>query len=248
MRKCQHRDWILAVAWVAVSVPAGAATLTGKGELGAAFASGNTETENANAKLELATEVEQWKHSFGAAGIYASDDVGTTAQRWEIYGQSDYKFNPRDFWFGAWRYEDDRFSGFDYQAILSTGVGRKFVDTDRTKFQASAGVGYKFFETKDVLDDVGNVVEPGVSDSEIVLRGNAGFEHSLTATTKILDKFLIEAGSENTFLQNDIALQVKMTEVLALSVGYSVRHNTDPPTGFDKTDTLATVNLVYEIK
>jgi putative salt-induced outer membrane protein len=58
----------------------------------------------------------------------------------------------------------------------------------------------------------------------------------------------VEAGSNNTFVQNDLALQVKMTDVLALAVGYSVRHNTDPPLGFEKTDTLTTINLVYEIR
>jgi putative salt-induced outer membrane protein len=49
-------------------------------------------------------------------------------------------------------------------------------------------------------------------------------------------------------VQNDLALQVKMTDVLALAVGYSVRYNTDPQVGFEKTDTLTTINLVYEIK
>ena len=58
----------------------------------------------------------------------------------------------------------------------------------------------------------------------------------------------VEAGADNTFAQNDLSLQVKMTDVLALAVGFSVRHNTDPPVGFEETDTLTTVNLVYEIK
>jgi putative salt-induced outer membrane protein len=39
-----------------------------------------------------------------------------------------------------------------------------------------------------------------------------------------------------------------MTDVLALAVGYSVRHNSDAPAGFEETDTLTTINLVYEIK
>jgi putative salt-induced outer membrane protein len=39
-----------------------------------------------------------------------------------------------------------------------------------------------------------------------------------------------------------------MTDVLALAVGYSVRHNTDLPVGFENTDTLTTINLVYELK
>ena len=49
-------------------------------------------------------------------------------------------------------------------------------------------------------------------------------------------------------MQNDIGIQVQMTDVLALAAAYSVRYNTDPPLGFGKTDTLTTLNLVYEIK
>jgi putative salt-induced outer membrane protein len=223
---------------------------TGKGEAGLVIASGNTDTKTANVKLALANEIDKWKHQFGAAALYASSDPdGTTAQRWEASAQSDYNYSARDFWFGAARYEDDRFSGFEYQATLSAGYGRKFIDTDVTKFTGTAGVGYKFFETKDVFDEVtGALIEPGDSDSEAVFRGTLDFDHKVTATTSLLDKFIVEAGSNNTFLQNDIALQVKMTNVLALAVGYSVRHNTDPPAGFEKTDTLTTINLVYELK
>ena len=33
-----------------------------------------------------------------------------------------------------------------------------------------------------------------------------------------------------------------------LSVGYGIRHNSDPPAGAKKTDQLTTLNLVYNIK
>jgi putative salt-induced outer membrane protein len=222
---------------------------TGKGEAGLVIASGNTETKTANAKLLLATEIDKWKHQFGGAALYASSDPnGTTAQRWEAFEQTDYNFSPRNFWFGAVRYEDDEFSGFEYQAIVSSGIGHKFIDSDVTKFSGTAGLGYKFFETRDAFDDAGVLLAQGESDSEAVFRGTLEYDHKFTATTSLLDKFVLEAGSENTFLQNDVALQVKMTDVLALAVGYSVRHNTDPQVGFEKTDTLTTVNLVYEIK
>lgn len=239
------------VGWaaaLAMAMPAHA-DWTGKGEAGLVISSGNTETETANAKLSMAHEAGNWKNAFGLAGLYASDDVGTTAQRWEVLGQSDYSFSPRNFWFGAARYEKDEFSGFEYQAILSSGLGHKFIDTERTKFIGAAGVGYKFFETRDAFDDVtGALLQAGESDSEVVFRGTLDLEHQLTATTSLVDKFIVEAGADNTFVQNEIALQVKMTDMLALAVGYSVRHNTDPPAGFKKTDTLTTVNLVYEIK
>lgn len=239
--------------WMAVALLAATpahADWTGKGEAGVVIASGNTDAKTANVKFQLANEIDKWKHQFGGAALYASSDPdGATAQRWEVFEQTDYNYSPRDFWFGAARYEDDRFSGFEYQATLSAGYGRKFIDTDVTKFTGTAGVGYKFFETQDVLDEVtGALLEPGDSDSEVVFRGTLDYDHKFTATTSLLDKFIVEAGADNTFAQNDIALQVKMTEVLALAVGYSVRHNTDPPLGFEKTDTLTTINLVYEIK
>lgn len=222
---------------------------TGKGEAGLVIASGNTETKTANAKFQLATEIDKWKHQFGGAALYASSEPdGTTARRWEAFEQTDYNFSPRSFWFAAARYEDDEFSGFKYQATLSSGLGRKFIDNDVTKFTGSAGLGYKFFETQDAFDDAGVLIAPGESDSEAVFRGTLDYDHKFTATTSLLDKFVVEAGADNTFMQNDLALQVKMTDVLALAVGYSVRYNTDPQVGFEKTDTLTTINLVYEIK
>lgn len=239
------------VGWAAVLAAAAPAHAdwTGKGEAGLVIASGNTETETANAKLSLEREAGNWKNAFGLAGLYASDEDGATAQRWEVLGQSDYSFSPKSFWFGAARYEKDEFSGFEYQAILSSGLGRKFIDTNRTKFSGTAGVGYKFFETRDAFDEVtGELLQAGDTDSEVVFRGTLDLDHQLTATTTLVDRLIVEAGADNTFVQNDISLQVKMTDVLALAVGYSVRHNTDPPVGFEKTDTLTTVNLVYEIK
>jgi len=221
---------------------------TGKGEAGLVISSGNTETETANVKIAMAHEREKWKNSFGLSGLYASDDIGATAQRWEAIAQSDYNFSPRTFWFGAGRYEDDRFSGFDYQATISTGLGRKFIDNDRTKFVGTAGVGYKVFETRDAFDDAGVLIEEGAREDDIVFRGTLDFDHKLTDTTTLVDKFIVETGADNTYYQNDLALQVKINSVLALAVGYSVRHNTDPPIGFEETDTLTTVNLVYEIK
>lgn len=107
--------------WMAVALLATTsahADWTGKGEAGLVIASGNTDTKTANVKFQFANEIDKWKHQFDGAALYASSDSdGTTAQRWEVSEQSDYNYSPRDFWFGAARYEDDRFSGFEYQEI-----------------------------------------------------------------------------------------------------------------------------------
>lgn len=242
------RRWFFAASLVAAAVPAHA-DWTGKGEAGLVIASGNTDTQTANASVQLTKETTDWKHTFGGAALYASDQDGKTANRWQLFGQSDWKFTERNFLFGAGRYEEDEFSGFEYQATASAGIGRRFIDSDRTKLVGSVGAGYKFFETRDSFDpDTGVLIEEGDSDSEVVFRGTLDLDHKFTATTSLVNKFIVESGANNTFLQNELALQVKMTDVLALAVGYAVRHNTDPPAEFKKTDTLTTINLVYEFK
>lgn len=231
------RHLALCVAAVIAAGSAGAARAdwSGKGEAGIVFARGNSDTETANVKLEMAREVEKWKHGFGGALLRAKNDGSKTADRYGVYWQSDYKFSERNYWFGALRYEDDRFSGFDYQTSATTGLGHKFIDNDRTKLIGQAGVGYKRLE---------DAVTDGTSDNA-VLRGDLRYEHALTATTKVIDTLLVESGSANTFAVNELALQVKMSDAFALAVGFAVRHNTDPPNGLGKTDTLSTVNLVY---
>lgn len=241
------RRWVFAASLVA-AVPAHA-DWSGKGEAGLVIASGNTDTETANAKVQVTNETDTWKNTLGAAALYASDEDGKTANRWELFGQADWKFTTRNFLFGAGRYEQDEFSGFEYQATASYGIGRRFFDSPTTKMVGTVGAGYKFFETRDSFDDVtGVLLEEGRSDSEVVFRGTLDLEHQFTATTSLINKFIVESGADNTFAQNDLSLQVKMTDVLALAVGYSVRHNTDPPAEFEQTDTLTTINLVYEIK
>jgi putative salt-induced outer membrane protein len=208
---------------------------SGKGEGGIVFARGNTKTETVNAKLEMAREVDRWKHNFGVAALRAKNAGNKTADRYGAFYQADYKLSEVTYWFGGLRYEKDKFSGFDYQASATTGLGRKFIDTETTKFSGQAGVGFK--RLKNALT--------GATADNAILRGDLKYEHALTATTKIIDTFLVEAGSANTLAVNELALQVKMSEAFALAVGVGVRYNTDPPIGLKKTDTLTTVNLVY---
>ena len=249
MTKLASRCGLTAAAAVLGLVPLVAnAKWTAKGEAGLVSARGNTHTDSANAKFDIADELEKWKHAFGFSGVYAADEVGATAQRWEVHEQSDYKYSARTFGFESIRYEDDRFSGFQYQSTFALGVGHHFIATEKTKLDAQIGAGYKVFETRDALADDGITVIPGERKSQAVAQAGVTFERVLTPTTKITDKFLTEAGSDNTSVQNELSLQVKINNSFALAAGYSVHYNTDPPGNFKTTDTLMTLNLVYELK
>jgi putative salt-induced outer membrane protein YdiY len=44
---------------------------------------------------------------------------------------------------------------------------------------------------------------------------------------------------------NALAVAVKISTKLALSVGYALQDNTKPPAGLKRVDSLETLNLVY---
>jgi putative salt-induced outer membrane protein len=207
----------------------------GKGELGGVLARGNTETETLNAKADMIQETERWKHLAGFSILRTTNDGVTSANRWELRGETQYKLTERSYVFGALRYEDDEFTDYTYQATASGGYGYRFIDTEITKLDGKIGVGYRQSELR----------VTGDKEDDAILRGALDFSHQLTETTKLVDKFLVEAGSDNTFLQNIFGVEVKINAALALGLSYEVRHNTDVQPGTDKTDQVLTANLVF---
>jgi putative salt-induced outer membrane protein len=144
----------------------------------------------------------------------------------------------RSYLFGALRYEDDAFTDYEYQATLSGGYGYRFITNDTTKLEGQIGAGYREAEVR----------LTGEQQDGIIARGALDFEHKLTTTTLIYDRFLVESGSDNTFVQNALGVEVKINDTFALGLDYAVRHNTDVLPGTDKTDQVLTANLVYGFK
>jgi putative salt-induced outer membrane protein len=152
------------------------------------------------------------------------------------------------FSFAALSYQDDRFSGFQYQASASGGLGYKFVDSHDTKLAAQIGVGYRSLRPELLIkDDAGAVIEriPQETQTEVVATAGVDFFHQFNPSTRLIDKLGVESGSSNTSVRNDLSLEVKMNKKLSLAAGFSVLENTKPPAGLKQTDTITTLNLVY---
>ena len=223
-------------------------TWTGKGQAGYVASQGNTEAKSANAALDMSYLAGPWNHMFHLGGLYGQNTGYVSAERWDTLWQTNYSFTPDLYSFGAVRYSHDLFSGFDYQASAAAGLGYKFINTDSTKLSAQIGVGYQVLRPEDITKDAaGEVISRMLQPSENSVIGTLGVNYSqaLTKTTTLSDILLVNSGSINTLATNTLALTVKMSTKLALSLGYNVQDNTSPPAGLKKVDTLETVNLVY---
>jgi putative salt-induced outer membrane protein len=234
---------------------------SGTGEAGLAIATGNTKSQNINAKIAFKKEDDQWKDNFYLTGVRNKASVvnattgqkqyDTTANRFELGASAGYKLDERSYIVGAGRYEHDDFSPYRWQGVVSLGYGYTLLKTSTDELSFEVGPGYKRFNRADytVLDNstppAPLIVRGGVDD-EIVGRGLVHYKHQLTETTAFEDTLLAEVGADNKFYQNDAGVAVKVSSKLALKVGYQVRHNTDVVgIGVKKTDQLLTTNLVY---
>jgi putative salt-induced outer membrane protein len=221
---------------------------SGKGELGYVMSRGNSDTDSANAKIDLAHAVGDWKHSLHLEGLYGRSNAITSAERWAAMLQSDLKITPRAFGFVALHFLQDEFSGFQYQASATSGIGYKFIDTASDKLTAQVGGGYRRLRPELLtIDATGAVIArtPGESTGNPIATAGFDVAHVFNASTKLTDKFLVESGAGNTSLENDLALVVNMSKKLALSAGFTFQENTQPPAGLTKLNTLTTLNLVY---
>jgi putative salt-induced outer membrane protein len=221
---------------------------TGKGQAGFVSSQGNTQAQTANAALDMALINGDWKHAFHLGGLYGESAQIVSAERWDTGWESDYSVSKPVFVFGALRYAHDMFSGFEYQASATGGIGYKIADAVGTKFAVQAGAGYRELRPEELTkDSAGRVtsrtLEPG--DSSVVFTFGANYLQVLTSTTTLTDKLLVESGSSDTLVTNTLALAVKISGKLALSLGYNIQNNSNPPPGLKKLDSLETVNLVY---
>ncbi|HEY6483485.1 MAG TPA: DUF481 domain-containing protein [Steroidobacteraceae bacterium] len=221
---------------------------SGQGQAGYLMSRGNSDADSANAQLNVNYVQSAWKHSLLVDGLYGRSAGIVSAERWEALLQSSYQIDARWFSFAALNDQSDEFSGFQYQASVAGGVGYKFLNTEATQLTAQIGAGVRRLRPEELFRDAdGAVVErvPGDASSEAIVTAGMDFDHAFNASTKLTDKLLMEAGSANTSIRNDLALQVKMSRKLALAAGFGVRQNTNPPAGLKRTDTVTTLNLVY---
>ncbi|HVY23741.1 MAG TPA: DUF481 domain-containing protein [Steroidobacteraceae bacterium] len=222
---------------------------TGKGQLGYVASQGNTEAESASAALDTSLLSGNWKHAFHLGGLYGKSSGIVSAERWDSMWQSDYNFSPDMFTFGNLRYAHDMFSGFEYQAAISAGLGYRFFHTKSTQLSGQLGVGYRQSRPELIVTDVntGEVLYrvPLDKTNDAIITAGVDYSQQLTESTSISNKTLVESGSSNTLVSDTFGLNVKMFNRLALGIGVTYQYNSKPPVDLKKVDTTETVNLVY---
>ncbi len=207
---------------------------SGTARLGYLSTSGNSETDNLNARLTAEYASGAWLHRGIAAGVGAREDDRTTAEAYELGLRTTYDFNDFDFMFGRVNWRKDKFSGFDQQFSQSVGYGRRLINQPRQHLNVEVGVGARQARQRD-----GNRV------NEAILRFGSDYEFRFNDVAAFNFDLSIESGADNTFTEAIGAFRTKLLGRLATVVSYTVRNNSEVPDGTTRTDTFTSIALEY---
>ena len=158
----------------------------------------------------------------------------TTARRFALQAKTDYKFTERSYIFGVLTYEDDRFSGYDYQASIAAGYGRKLIAREGLVLEGEIGPGVRR-----------NKPDEGDTEDEGIVRGALNLDWKISEAATFVELFSVEAGEDITITQSVTALKSQIAGNLASKISYTVRHASEVPADTEKKDTTLAVTLVY---
>lgn len=212
----------------------------GEAELGFVNTSGNSETQTINAKLKLMKDTEEWAHQATAAVLSnssedsATGEDSTTAERYNLGLQSDKKLDERSSLYALATYEDDRFSGFEFQATLGLGYGYKVVNNDIRTLTLEIGPGYRV-----------NSIKGEDDEKEVTLRLGEVYAWKFSENSEFNQYLTVEGGSDNTISNLGFSVKANMTNTLALKVGVELKHTDEVPAGREDTDTETYANISY---
>jgi putative salt-induced outer membrane protein YdiY len=228
-------------------------------EFGLIATSGNTETTTLKAKLDLRHDFERYKNQFILEGLYSENQVEieedgdtrtenqTTAERFGLSNKTDYKLGKEhQSLFGYVSYEEDQFSGFEYQASFAVGYEDRFFTKDNSYWSYSVGPGMLFNETEDTVVDGETVSGESNSTGIIRLATEYVYEFSDNAKfTQTLSSDVPFESDQNQRTRSVSSLTANLMEGLALKASLTVDNNSEVPAGRESTDTQTAVTIVY---
>ena len=218
--------------------PAGVAGLgawTGNAAASAVVANGNSETLAVGLSLKARKEGEQLAHN-----VEGNIDLGRSSgvqnlKRWGLAYQLDYKFSDRTYGFGRLSFEEDQFSGYDYRLFAGAGLGHFLAKSEEFTWRIDGGPGYQYSPVDDTREIEKEFAFYAGTDLEWRLREGVTFTQSGKVVWTEPTTTFVSISSLNTAL----------TSTLSAGLAFEWRHETEPPLGRVKTDTILRATLGY---
>ncbi|MCB1214335.1 MAG: DUF481 domain-containing protein [Deltaproteobacteria bacterium] len=216
-------------------------------QLGLIFATGNTQSLSLSGTSETLWRIKRWQNQWELGAFFNrvssttnGGPTGTLAHY--IYGnyRLDYFFSRYTTVFGGTGGYTDEIKGTDLALQGFVGLSHYLIRRPKILFQLSGGYNYTYE----------NQIEP--DPSRQIHSAFLGYQYqhhlkdylSLSHGTEFLESF---NDYQDFRIHSDTELKVKLNKVLSLALGFRLRFDNLPATGFKKLDTLSDLGLVVSL-
>ncbi|NNC90657.1 MAG: DUF481 domain-containing protein [Akkermansiaceae bacterium] len=206
-------------------------------DLGATYASGNSDVTLLTAGFTVDGEVD--RDLYAASLRYAyGEDSGTTSSD-SFLGSLSWRRLLDERSYAGLRLDGryDALADIDYRISLSALYGYFFIKNEKTRFSLEGGPGY-------TVEKVG-----GVTDSYLNLYAGDRFEHQLSDTTRIYQSLSWFAPAEDLGdyqLIGEIGLETVLTDRLSLKIYVEDKFEAQPAPGRKDNDLRVVTGISYK--
>ncbi|MBN2034356.1 MAG: DUF481 domain-containing protein [Deltaproteobacteria bacterium] len=214
-------------------------TTTLRVNLGAGFATGNTDKEDIYADGEFMARTDQNRYTIGGLYRRAESDNVKTEDKTMGYIKYDHFFTKKWYAYANANAERDEFKDLDLRSTLGVGVGYQIIDSERTNLSLEGGVSY-VNENYVIAED----------NSFTAGRWGLRFDHFLLP--KSLQYFLYHTGlqsledSEDLLLFTETGFRVPFYKNLNLTAQMNWEYNKSPSAGKKESDYIYLFTIGYQ--
>ncbi|ABI73188.1 DUF481 domain-containing protein [Shewanella frigidimarina] len=208
-------------------------------EAGLQLNSGNNETKNFNGRTYLTYDSPSTKQEATLKAYYAADGTESTAEKYELFLQSNYKLE-RGYVFGRGEFTWNEFGSYTRISTISTGYGFDLIKNYKTKLSLEAGPGYRYDQPQ------ASIAEPNPDENrDVILRSAAKYTVKLQEYTSFNADVTAETGLDNNTLTLDMSYKNTFIQDWAFKIGMNIKYTEVVPDESKNTDTVTTFNLLY---
>ncbi|GGB99897.1 hypothetical protein GCM10011494_17960 [Novosphingobium endophyticum] len=207
---------------------------TGKVELGAFRGTGNTSNFGVTGSLKLNRKGIDWEHTVLASADYQKDSGSITREQYGASYQPRYTLSDDIFTFGRLQYEKDEIQGYRDRYSLSVGFGYRVLQRRDLSLSLEGGPAVRRTRF---------VAQP--SETTWTTLTSIDFDWKINGALKFTEDASSYVGSDNSTFTSLTGIEAGMAKGLKARLSYSIEHETSPPDGSVKTDTISRFALVY---
>jgi putative salt-induced outer membrane protein YdiY len=202
---------------------------SGTVNFGLTHTSGNTDSMMLVVSAAADRKVEKSLLEASGQLLYGQTDGDETANRGEALVRFSYFHNAKIFSFAEGGPYYDEFRNVDFGLRLAAGVGRKFINDEKTKLNGRVGLAYTWEDHGMDASDEDYVALTAGLDYTRVVNENVGITCTLSVDQDLSDgdNWIVNAGAE---------LKSKLTEQISLIISATDRYDNDPPPGVKEND------------